>query len=62
MGSILGVLGLIIGVPVAAVLIDAVRYMCEKKEKKASDISDAKEAHDDVDKTPDTELGEGESA
>ena len=34
MGSIFGIVGLVIGVPVASVLIDAVRYLCKKREER----------------------------
>ncbi len=33
MGNLLGVAGLIVGVPIAAVLIEAVRFVCDKSEK-----------------------------
>ncbi len=34
MGNLLGVAGLIVGVPIAAVLIEAVRHLCDTREKK----------------------------
>ena len=34
MGNLLGVLGLIVGVPIAAVVIELVKYLCKRKEER----------------------------
>ncbi len=44
MGSLMGVLGLLIGVPIAALLIDFIKYICSLKEKaKLSKITENKD-------------------
>jgi predicted PurR-regulated permease PerM len=40
MGNLLGVAGLIIGVPIAAVVIEAVKYVCRVRESKTADSAD----------------------
>ena len=44
MGNLLGVLGLIIGVPIAAVLIELIKYLCVLRENKKKSISSNEES------------------
>lgn len=55
MGSLMGVIGLIVGVPIAAVFIDAVRYVCEKKEHKPINEKNQPQTAENG-----SEIGEGE--
>ena len=38
MGNLLGVLGLIVGVPIAAVVIELVKYLCKRKEERKAAV------------------------
>ena len=44
MGNLLGVLGLIIGVPIAAVLIELVKYLCKRRESARAALTNDKES------------------
>ncbi len=47
MGSLLGVIGLIIGVPIAALLIDLVRYICTLRERAKSEENKEKDIEEE---------------
>ena len=47
MGSLLGVIGLIIGVPIAALLIDLVRYICTLRERAKSEKNKGKDVEEE---------------